>query len=122
MTQPAMTVALALDRLVVLVGEPTVGVGVPWAPTGRTAFELMPGGSFLLRRDEVLDTHVRQHLVIAADPTGVTKTQHCWTHGVAAVHTVAQRGETTCGAPPLSAGPRCREKTVSAATVATSTG
>lgn len=67
----------AMARLAVLVGEWTQEIGMTGVPAGRTVFEWMLGGSFLLQRNEIPHPDFPDSsLIVAADPSGETYTQH----------------------------------------------
>jgi hypothetical protein len=80
----------AMARLAALVGEWTQQVDVIGVPAGRTIFEWVLGGSFLLQRNEVPHPDFPDSIaVIAADPGGQTYTQHYFdSRGVARIYTM----------------------------------
>ncbi len=80
----------AMARLAALVGEWTQEIdltGVP-VPAGRTVFEWMLGGSFLLQRHEIPHPDFPDSiLIIAADPGEETYTQHYFdSRGIARIY------------------------------------
>lgn len=61
----------AMARLTALAGEWTQEVDVTGVPAGRTVFEWVLGGSFLLQRNEIPHTDFPDSiLIIAANPGG----------------------------------------------------
>ena len=61
----------AMARLAVLVGEWTQEIGMTGVPAGRTVFEWMLDGSFLLQRNEIPHPDFPDsNLIVAADPGG----------------------------------------------------
>ncbi len=78
----------AMARLAVLVGEWTQEIGMTGVPAGRTVFEWMLDGSFLLQRNEIPHPDFPDsNLIVAADPGGETYTQHYFdSRGVARIY------------------------------------
>ena len=81
-----------MERLEELIGEWTVEASFPGAPSagavGRTAFEWMPGGRFLVQRWEVSHPDAPDGLaIIGADTDGEAYIQHYFdSRGVARVY------------------------------------
>jgi hypothetical protein len=78
----------ALARLAALVGEWTQHVDVGGVPAGRTVFEWMLGGSFLLQRNQIPHPDFPDSiLIIGTAPGGETYTQHYFdSRGVARIY------------------------------------
>jgi hypothetical protein len=79
----------AMGRLAALEGEWTQEVDVPGVPAGRTVFERVLGGSFVLQRNEIPHPDFPDSImIIAADPGGgETYTQHYFdSRGVARIY------------------------------------
>jgi hypothetical protein len=81
---------LAMAPLAALVGEWTQHVRVPGVPAGRTVFEWVLGGSFLLQRNQIPHPDFPDSiLIIAANPRGetYTHTEHYFdSRGVARIY------------------------------------
>jgi hypothetical protein len=78
----------AMARLAALAGEWAQEVDVTGVPAGRTVFEPVLGGSFLLQRNEIPHPDFPDSiLIIAAGPDGETYTQHYFdSRGVARIY------------------------------------
>lgn len=80
----------AMARLAALAGEWTQEVDVTGVPAGRTVFEWVLGGSFLLQRNEIPHPDFPDSImIIAAGPGSETYTQHYFdSRGVARIYTM----------------------------------
>jgi hypothetical protein len=84
----------ALATLAALVGEWTQHIDIPGVPSGRTVFEWVLGGSFLLQRNHIPHPDFPDSiLIIAANPGGETYTQHYFdSRGVARIYNMTFGG------------------------------
>jgi hypothetical protein len=85
--------SIALERLDAFVGEWNMEASFPDTPLGRTVFEWLPGGRFLLQRWEVPHPDAPDGIaVIRFDPASDTYSQHYFdSRGVARVYAMSFR-------------------------------